>query len=82
MKRWILMPCLVWLVCGVVAMAQQDEFKRERRGDPARDKPKDELEGKAPPALDLTQWMNTDGSAMKLSDLKGKVVVIDFWGVW
>ena len=45
---------------------------------------KDALEGKAPPALQVAQWKNTGkkNKALKLSELKGKVVVLDFWGVW
>jgi len=35
------------------------------------------------PPLQLTQWMNTpDGKPLKLENLRGKVVVIDFWGTW
>lgn len=41
----------------------------------------DPLEGKAAPTLEkLTGWMNTD--ARSWDDLKGKVVVLDFWGTW
>lgn len=59
-----------------------DDFKRERRGGD-KDAAKDALEAKAPPALEVTGWMNTaDGKALKLADLKGKVIVLDFWGVW
>jgi thiol-disulfide isomerase/thioredoxin len=43
---------------------------------------KDLLENKAPPELQVTGWMNTERKDLKLSDLKGKVVVLDFWGVW
>ncbi len=42
----------------------------------------DALEGHAPPALRLDDWVNTDGRALRLEDLKGKVVLLDFWGVW
>lgn len=58
----------------------KDDFKRE--GKPAQRAKKDPLEGKAPPPLRLAGWMNTKGKAIKLGDLKGKVVVLKFWGVW
>ena len=40
-----------------------------------------------PPAPELnwaTQWANTEalGEARKISDLKGKIVVLDFWATW
>lgn len=60
--------------------AQNDDFKREGQGD--KRAAKDALEGKAPPALSVRGWVNTDGKELKLEDLKGKVVLIDFWGVW
>ena len=55
----------------------KDDFKREppRAG-------KDALEDKAPPPLTVEKWMNTDDKPLDLKDLKGKVVVLDFWGVW
>lgn len=37
------------------------------------------LEGKAAPELDAAAWI---GDAVKLSDLRGKVVVVDFWATW
>lgn len=55
-----------------------DEFKRE--GD--RDQ-KDKLEGKVPPALSVEGWVNiADSSDFTLESVRGKVVVVDFWGVW
>jgi thiol-disulfide isomerase/thioredoxin len=44
----------------------------------------DSLEGKKPPKIDdATGWMNTaNGKPLTWEDLKGKVVLIDFWGVW
>ena len=53
----------------------QDDFRREG----AREA-KDALEGKAPPELQVTGWMNS--SPLKLKALRGKVVVLDFWGTW
>ncbi len=49
------------------------------------DRPKKAETGKLAPDLKLDDksWLNTkDGAALKLDDLKGKVVLIDFWGVW
>lgn len=37
--------------------------------------------GGAAPEIDFL-WFSGDGSAKKLSDLKGKVVIIDFWATW
>jgi thiol-disulfide isomerase/thioredoxin len=60
-----------------VPLLAADDFKREG----AREA-KDPLEGKAPPAFYVKEWMNTNGKELRWEDLKGKVVVIDFWGVW
>jgi len=65
---------------GLLVPAFADDFKREGTG-PAR-QAKDSLEGKAPPPFEVQNWMNTDGKELKWEDLKGKVIVIDFWGVW
>jgi len=36
--------------------------------------------GTAAPEWNISEW--TDGKDRKLSDYRGKVVVLDFWGVW
>ncbi len=66
------------LSLAVSATAGGDDFVRENKN---RDR-KDPLEGKAPPALQVTDWMNTDGEPLTLKSLRGKVVVLDFWGTW
>ena len=49
-------------------------------GDAARRAEVDPLQGKAPPALSVENWMNTGGGPLK--GMKGKVVVFDFWATW
>lgn len=49
------------------------------------DRPKKAEKDKLAPEWTLNEktWVNTaDGKALKIDDLKGKVVLIDFWGVW
>jgi thiol-disulfide isomerase/thioredoxin len=36
--------------------------------------------GEIAPDWSITEW--TDGNTRKLSDFRGKVVVLDFWGIW
>ena len=79
MARMISILILALLCCGVLS-AQKDDFKRERNSKTGE--AKDAIEGKAPPALQVKSWLNTNGKALKLSDFKGKVVVLDFWGTW
>ena len=73
------------LFAGQDDSAQDDKgdgFKRERKGDTAA--AKDALEGKPAPSLNVDGWMNTDEvmGKVNLKQFEGKVVVIDFWGVW
>lgn len=75
--RWLFPVAL----CGATfAQAPaQDPFPRE--GNPVQRAKKDPLEGKAPPALVVGAWRNVD-QPLALADLRGKVVLLDFWGVW
>ena len=68
----------VALLFATPALALGDDFKRESDNRPQKDR----LEGQTPPALAVTGWMNTDGKAIDMESLKGKVVVLDFWGTW
>lgn len=38
--------------------------------------------GKPIPKLSVTDWVNTDAVGYALQDLKGKVVVVEFWATW
>ena len=72
----LLMTAGLLVALAASALASGDDFRREGTNRQA----KDALEGKAPPALKVSDWMNTDGKPLDLKSLRGKVVVIDFWG--
>ena len=59
---------------------QSDGFKRERGGSTAA--LKDSLEGKPAPEIVGLEWVNAGKTAPTWKDLKGKVVVMDFWAYW
>ena len=71
---------IVGAAAAAYAVPSGDDFQREGSGENRA--AKDALEGKAPPALAVTGWMNTGGESLDLASLKGKVVVLDFWGTW
>ena len=64
---------------GLAQDPSPDPFPREGR--PEQRAKKNLLEGKAPPALTVASWLNTK-APIALADLRGKVVLLDFWGVW
>lgn len=47
---------------------------------PGPDRATLKMRGQVAPALQLTGWVNSDG--LDLEELRGKVVLLDFWGVW
>lgn len=68
------------LMVSLLPWFQGDGFRRERSESNAA--AKDALEGKPPPALKVTDWMNVPGDAPDWASLKGKVVLLDFWAHW
>jgi hypothetical protein len=78
MRIFAALAALAFIGAPPNAQSAGDDFKRE--GNPAQRAKKDPLEGKVPPGLSVTSWMNSQ--PLRLSDLLGKVVVIKFWGVW
>ena len=80
--RWAV-PCTLALAAVIPAAAAPvtnlgDDFAREGKNRGV----KDALEGKVAPALQVSAWLNTGGEALDLAALRGKVVVLDFWGTW
>lgn len=73
-------PLLVVLWALLLA-AQGDGFRRER-SNAETNALKDALEGKAPPPITATEWLNIKGEPPTWKTLKGKVVVLDFWAQW
>jgi thiol-disulfide isomerase/thioredoxin len=53
-----------------------------RTGDAEVRSAMDPLEGRRAPALSVHDWYGTQGRTLSLNDLRGKVVLLDFWGVW
>ncbi len=77
--RWSSVVVLTLLGTAFAQDPVADPFPRE--GKPEARKAKDALEGKAPPALVVGDWRNTD-QPLALPALRGKVVLLDFWGEW
>ena len=75
MKTW-LYPILISLsliVTSLRADAPQLENSRVRTQ-------LDEMQGKPAPKLALKDWINS--KPLTLKDLKGKIIVLDFWATW
>lgn len=43
---------------------------------------KDALEGRPAPALAVQDWIHAPQGGLDLASLRGRVVVLDFWGTW
>ena len=73
---------MAWLVVGMalVGAAAHAQGNLRLEGSGPRRSALDAMQGKPAPELQVARWVN--GKAVKLADLKGKVVVLDFWGQW
>jgi thiol-disulfide isomerase/thioredoxin len=84
-ERVFLLTSMLTVAAGAAWAAAEGapaaEVKAEwREGDAERRKAVDPLEGKDAPVLKLKDW--TNGGEVTLEQLKGKVVVLDFWATW
>lgn len=84
MIRWFAFTLAGVLAGGILATADDDRpaadanFKRE--GDAKRRARLDPMEWKPAPPIQVERWIQ--GPATTLEALRGKVVLIDFWGNW
>jgi cytochrome c biogenesis protein CcmG/thiol:disulfide interchange protein DsbE len=56
------------------------ELSAFREGDAGLRARLEGLEGTSPPALSVSNWINLE--AATLEQLKGKIIVLDFWATW
>lgn len=75
-KRISLVP-ICFTLASVTLMVQLLSF----RGAIDRSSSNENLNSIAAPKLVIQRWFNTD-SPQSLQDLRGKVVLLDFWGLW
>ena len=74
-------PLVVCLSIAVTAsVLRAGDLSAAGEGKPERRATLSVLEGKPAPPLQVSGWEN--GGSPSLSDLKGKVVVLDFWAIW
>jgi peroxiredoxin len=80
MKKSILLKSLAVAVIALVFTAAQNTYEVAREGLPAAEEQMASLGiGDKAPDIAMT---DPSGKVRKLSDLKGKVVLIDFWASW
>ena len=80
MRSSRLMIASVVLVAVGVLVGGADVKKEWLEGDQQQREKFKEIEGKPAPALQVENFIN--GDAVTLEQLKGKVVLLDFWATW
>lgn len=64
----------------VASRTLEAHYKADLAREKIREKIRKNLSGGSPPAIDAARWLNSD--ELPWDKLKGKVVVLDFWGTW
>jgi thiol-disulfide isomerase/thioredoxin len=79
-----MLPVLLLVLAFVVAAYWTvSNLRHGRRGPSEVDPEVLAILGKVPPEVHAEDWMNTpDDKPVRLADLKGKVVVVEFWATW
>jgi cytochrome c biogenesis protein CcmG, thiol:disulfide interchange protein DsbE len=72
-----ILAVLLLIACAAPAA---ESLKASGEGDANRREELAKIEGQPAPELQVTNWLN--GTEVKLADLKGKIVVLDFWATW
>jgi thiol-disulfide isomerase/thioredoxin/Leucine-rich repeat (LRR) protein len=69
---------------GTESVTLSDKDTIRRAGKPDERGQMDSLENQLPPEVQLTDWINVEGegNGLELASLRGKVVLVDFWGTW
>ncbi|WP_269524889.1 TlpA family protein disulfide reductase [Coraliomargarita parva] len=81
MKSFVLILALLSLTISMPAQTSDGDFSFAYEGNAQKRERLADLQGSSqPPALELSAWLNSEG--FSLEDLKGKVVVLDFWATW
>lgn len=63
-----------------ISSSDKDDIRRS--GLAAARIEKNAIEGKRPPELHLSGWINAPENGLSMEGLRGKVVLVDFWGTW
>ena len=90
-KTYKILKLLIWLLVFAVVIAGASVLYNRLSGQvdlggvatapTAPEEPAGETEAKANPAPDFTMY-DLDGNAHKLSDFRGKPVILNFWASW
>jgi thiol-disulfide isomerase/thioredoxin len=78
--RWVVVALVLLGTVGVRAGESADEIARKAYWGNEEDREQHfKMLGKAAPELALTEWR---GKAVTAAEMKGKIVVVDFWATW
>lgn len=80
MRPMLMVPLAAGLLLPAAFGAAQNAGGVRLEGDPTRREKLAVIQGKPAPALEVKRWVN--GSPQTLAALKGKVVLLEFWGKW